>query len=606
MTESADEFPLSPAAPIAFDAAAGWCFGWFHAARPPVRDLAVVLCRPLGQEAIFSYPSLAQLAEKLADAGYPVVRFDYQGTGDSSGSDEEPGRVAAWLASIEAAVEEAKALARVPRVALVGVRMGATLAAHAASRLGGVDALVMWAPCASGRAFVRELRAASGTVAPGGAIEAMGFTYTGQTLEDLQRLDCTALPSAPARHAFVIGRDDLPAEGPVPRALRQLGVETRFESLPGYAAMMVEPHEGVLEHGTLAAIIDWLGTVPPAAGIEAVQRPLPPPPDCVTQGVRETPLRFGPAQSLFGIMAEPHDRAAHDRRSQTAVILLNVGGNYRIGPHRIYVEMARAIAACGWRVLRLDLAGIGDSPLPPGVAHASLYNKDSTADVRAAIDALALQGCKEFVLMGICSGSYVAFQTSLADPRVHSQVLMNSRLLEWQPGKEGDTWQNSMQRYYKSTDFYLRALVRPQVWWRVLRGEVDVRGIARRFASVGAAWLRRALQRLRREQGEDLLAKMRRLCSRGTDTLMLIAAEDDGRDYVEFHFGPLGRRLRSNGNFRMVIVDDADHTFSRASSRRFVVATLLDHLARRPQVEDPGQPAAEGPPAWVGSPRSSG
>lgn len=584
MTGLAQLRPAAPtAAPHAFRAAGAWCFGWFHHAAPgaPARGVAVVLCRPLGYEAMCSYPTFAQLAGTLAQAGFPALRFDYHGMGDSAGGCGEADRVEAWLDSIAAAVREAKALAGVSRVALVGVRLGATLAACAASRLGGVDSLVMWAPCPTGRAFLRELRAAGAAQGPDGGLEAMGYRYTAQTVQDLQQLDCTSLPAAPAPRALVIGRDDLPGEGPLPKAWRQQGIAATFATLPGYAGMMREPHEGVLEHGTLAAITDWLAEAPAVRATAAAKHEPQSTVECVTQGVRETPLRFGPSSSLFGILAEPAQRGGFDRRGQTAVLLLNVGGNYRIGPHRIYVEMARALAASGYRALRLDLAGIGDSPSPPGIPYANLYSKDSTADVSAAIDALALQGCKEFVLMGICSGSYVAFQTAVAEPRVHTQILMNSRLLEWQPGADGGGWQNSMQCYYKSTGFYLRALLRLQVWHRAVRGQVDGLGIARRFASVSKAWFGRAVQRLRGRGEEALLAKMKKVCARGTDTLMLIAEEDDGRDYVEFHFGHLGRAMRGHGNFRMTLVEDADHTFSRRASRQFVLAAVLSHLEAR-------------------------
>ena len=63
---------------------------------------------------------------------------------------------------------------------------------------------------------------------------------------------------------------------------------------------------------------------------------------------------------------------------------------------------------------------------------------------------------------------------------------------------------------------------------------------------------------------------MRNLGARGVDTLMVVGEEDDGRDYVEFHFGPRGSYLRSDPNFRMVLVPNADHTFSRSRSQQFV------------------------------------
>jgi pimeloyl-ACP methyl ester carboxylesterase len=287
------------------------------------------------------------------------------------------------------------------------------------------------------------------------------------------------------------------------------------------------------------------------------------------------------------VLAEPAEPGA---RAETAVVLLNVGGNYRIGPHRIYVTAARTLAAAGWRVLRLDLPGIGDSPPPPGQPWARLYEKDAAQDVRVAIDHLAALGCSDVVLMGICSGSYVAFQTALVEPRVGGLVLMNSRLLEWNPGRPGDSWQDSMQQYAKSTDYYKRSLLKPEVWARLARGEVNVRLIARRFLALAGARLQRLFAPA--EAHEGLLHKMRRLLKRGTDVLMLVSDADDGRDYVEFHFGAAGRRLREHARFRMAYVQDADHTFSRPGNQAQVLPELLRHLERRAGTGPAGESSA--------------
>ncbi|MEZ0308390.1 MAG: alpha/beta hydrolase [Ramlibacter sp.] len=588
-----DEATTGAAMPLVFDAAGSWCFGWFHRAASPARGVGVLLCRPIGYEALCTYHTYTQLAETLAQAGFDVLRFDYQGTGDSAGGDVDPDRVAAWLESTERAIAELQRLSGVSRLALFGVRLGATLAAHAAARLGGVESLVMWAPCATGRAFVRELRAASlsraAPAADSGDLEALGCLHTAQTLQDLQALDCQRLAMPPAARVLIIGRDDLPGEGPLPAHYRALGLETRFEQWAGYRKMMVEPHAGVVEQASLNAITQWLAAAPepiadavqasPASAARARAGELP-------DGVREVPFTFGAKGSLFGILAEPAEAAdvpGAPLRCQTAVLLLNVGGNYRIGPNRFYVKLARQLAASGFPALRLDLAGIGDSRDGAGTHTGSYYAQASAVDVRAAIDALAAQGCKRFYVMGICSGSYVAFQTALADPRVTGQVLMNSRLLELRDGADADTLQASMQMHYKSTAFYGRALLQPQVYRRLLRGEVDVKGIARRVNVLVQARLKRAAGRLfggaPREEG--VLANTRRLSERGTDTLMVMGAEDDGRDYVEFHFGRQGSRLRGDPNFRMVVVDDCDHTFSSVESQRTVIREVVQHLERR-------------------------
>ncbi|NMM09539.1 MAG: alpha/beta fold hydrolase [Polaromonas sp.] len=579
------------AVPIAFMAAGAWCFGWFHPARLPARKVGVVLCSPIGYEAICAHQTYTQLADALAEAGFAVVRFDYHGTGDSSGGDADPDRVRAWMDSITSAINELKRLGDVSHVALFGVRLGATLAAHAASQLGGIESLVMWAPCITGRSFARELRAASGNrpmsarpAAPGD-IEALGYLYTAQTLQDLQALDCQCLDRPLAQRVLILGRDDMPGEGPLPAKYREIGMDTSYAVMRGYSGMMTEPHEAVPEPATLNLITDWLSAVHPLPDTlqEATSTAAPGPIDYLVDGIRETPQLFGLDRSLFGILSESAELKSSDSRLETAILMLNVGRNHHIGPNRMYVKTARSLAASGYRTFRFDLAGIGDSRPRAGLSSGGIYSKDSIADVQAAIDSLVAQGCKKFYLMGICSGSYVAFQTALVDPRVTGQILMNSRLLEWHDGKAGGTWQSSMQMYYKSSDFYRRALLRPDLYRRILRGEVDVNGIARRLRTVFKARLARAFNRFlhRTPAEEGVLDKVKNLSARGTDTVLIMSADDDGRDYVEFQFGRLGSRMQGNPNFRMVLVEESDHTFSDSESQRFVIDTVQEHLKKR-------------------------
>ena len=225
------QLPTVAAAPIVFGAEQTRCFGWFHAPRGSSQGVGVVLCRPVGYEGTCAYETYTELAEKLAHAGFATIRFDYHGSGDSAGNDTDPDRVRAWLDSTKSAIDEVKRLGGVTRVALFGVRLGATLAVNAAAERGGVDSVVMWAPCLTGRAFARELRVSRSRLsetADGAAddgFEALGYAYSAQTLKDLQTLDCQHLQLAPARRGLLIGRDDLPIEGPLPACSRNMGLE---------------------------------------------------------------------------------------------------------------------------------------------------------------------------------------------------------------------------------------------------------------------------------------------------------------------------------------------------------------------------------------------
>ncbi len=573
------------AIPITFGATETRSFGWFHAAQPPRRAVGVVLCRPVGYEGNCAYETFTQMAECLARTGFDVIRFDPHGTGDSGGGDADPDRVKAWLSSASSAIDEIQKLAGVKQISLFGVRLGATLAAKVAADRGGVDSLVLWAPCVSGRTFARELRASSSTnnderVPASADIEALGYLYTDQTLKDLAALDLLKLETAPAKHALIIARDDIPNEGPLPESLRKLGVETTFRNLPGYRRMMVEPHEGEVANDTLQQITVWLSELHPVASDEELSTKTPESPEqreAIFGSVREIPLIFGRERNLFGILAGPAHHNPADPNSRRAILMLNVGTNHRAGPNRLYVKMARAWAARGHRSLRFDLAGIGDSRSSQGYSSTRLYSKESTADVQTAMDALAAHGCDQFILVGLCSGAYVAFQTALADRRVIAQILLNPRRLNW---KEGDTLKNVMTRSYKSSNFYRQALLDPGTYGRLFRGKIDVRGISGRMLALISARLGRAARRLVGQvpDEEEVLANLRLLCDRGTNALFIVGAQDDGLDYLEFHLGTSGSKMKNHPRFEMTFIEGSDHTFSRSDSQNHVIDLVLKHL----------------------------
>jgi pimeloyl-ACP methyl ester carboxylesterase len=366
---------------------------------------------------------------------------------------------------------------------------------------------------------------------------------------------------------------------------------------PGYADMMAEPHDAKLAPETLQSIVQWLSDAHPVkATSAAAAHEVPWPNHWSTGTVTESPLAFGEHCDLFGVLTRSAT-GARGLKSDSAILLLNVGGNYRVGPNRVYVKVARDLAAAGYSVLRMDVSGIGDSRIDEGFSSDSMYRDYATADVSAAIDMLQKRGYKRVFLLGICSGAYLAFQTALQDPRVNGQMIVNARLLEWDAEKNGP-WQASMQQYYKSTRYYRQALFRGDVYARLLRGEVNVRGIARRLTDLASARVRRVLDRLLgRPPQEGVLAKMKHLSARGVDTLVAMSEEDDGLDYMQFHLGSGGSKMRSHANFRMVLVEESDHTFSTVASQRALLRVVREHLDRvhEPATAEPaviGQPVA--------------
>ena len=169
------------------------------------RPRAVLLCHPWGSEYLHAHRSMRHLAGLLADAGIDSLRFDYYATGDSAGDGIE-GDLAGWRQDILTAAEELTSLAGVTRLSLVGLRLGATLAAKASVDLGkAVESLVLWDPVTDGRDYVKELYAvcraqpiAIKEPVPrpeslGGGFEILGFPLTGRVHAELLDLSLAAI-----------------------------------------------------------------------------------------------------------------------------------------------------------------------------------------------------------------------------------------------------------------------------------------------------------------------------------------------------------------------------------------------------------------------------
>lgn len=120
------------------------------------RSTAVLLCNPFGEEASRAHRIYRVLATQLERAGFTAMRFDYAGTGDSQGDSAEVG-VDDWVRDIDVAAERLRAVSGAPRIAVVGLRFGATLAALASHRGLAVRHLVLWDPVVEGAIYLNEL-----------------------------------------------------------------------------------------------------------------------------------------------------------------------------------------------------------------------------------------------------------------------------------------------------------------------------------------------------------------------------------------------------------------------------------------------------------------
>lgn len=185
--------------------------------------------------------------------------------------------------------------------------------------------------------------------------------------------------------------------------------------------------------------------------------------------MRESAARFGKDTMLVGVVCEPSPESGY--RERPAVLLLNAGLIHRVGPSRLYVRLARALAAQGFLTIRFDLPGRGDSDARRGLQSTAL---ESLADVQAAMDLLEQsKHVSRFIVAGVCSGAVAAAEAARVDRRVAGVVLISAYAYP--------TVQSRIRHY-------LRRLGKPKSWWNTLTGRNELgRSLRRALLVRGAA-----------------------------------------------------------------------------------------------------------------------
>jgi pimeloyl-ACP methyl ester carboxylesterase len=545
-------------------------FGWLHQAEGPSRDTGVVLCPPLGYEYICSHRTYRVLAERLAAAGFCVLRFDYRSTGDSAGADADA-TVAGWLGDIQSAIGELRNAAGVRRIVLAGLRIGATLAACEAADSGGVDGLVLWGPCVSGRAFTREMQMlggnADGPMEDGAepAIEAAGFIYPPALVRDLHSLDLARLDSLPADDVLLIASDDGAPVLTVDKRLRALGARlTGWQPAGTRQLVRSFSYEVKVPLEIVDGIRDWMvARFDVATRLRRGRNVVPRVVAEIAPGVRETAVEVG-ERRLFGVLSEPAEGDA----CATAVLVLNTGVDHRVGISRMSVTAARRWAQCGYRVLRIDLAGIGDSPSADPATRANPYADSALQDVRDALAFLREQSAGVLVT-GICSGAYTAIRCVLSGLDVAGVCAVNPQLY-WRPGDSVVSFLGELDqlRELRRIEGSAGSLAK---WRRVLTGKVSLVGVTQVIRKrLGAQLFGGEAVRRARQTRADLAA----LARSETRSLLIFGSRDPGLGYAR---DCLPRR--SDGRaVRLIEIPNADHSFSSGHGRGQLVKLLTHHL----------------------------
>jgi alpha-beta hydrolase superfamily lysophospholipase len=580
-----------------FDSGQHRLFGWLH--RPAAANAArigLVVCKPFGYEAVCAHRSVRAFSEAAANLGVPTLRFDYAGTGDSAELDPEADQLEVWVRDVIAAVDALRRLADVERVYALGFRFGALLAALAASRCQDVSGLMLVGPIISGRRYLRELRmtrlagaigaepAESSGRTPGAGIEVSGFFLSGATLASLAQVDLKAPRVPPATDILIVDGNKMPVASGWADQLGAVGARATYRALPGLVEMiMTAPQFATIAQEMVTAMCDWLtplrdraptvGERGPRRGAESAQVPA----TAVMNMnlVSERPVFLASQPVLFGIVTEPEEKAAR----LGGVILINAGADYHIGASGMYVELARRWARRGYAVLRMDLAGLGDSAPRRGQPDNVVFPPAAIDDIRAAIEWMRSRcGVDELTLCGVCSGAYHVLRAAVVELPVKQILMVNP---------ETFFWNESMSIY----DMHLSEVVRgPAIdrgkllsagaWKRLLRGQIDVRYVLRRYArrvffSVESI-CRDAARRLHIRLPLDLGRQLEDIAARGVRMAFVFSGGEPGIALLRMQAGGSVQRLGER--CRVHMIDGADHVFSKLDSRTVLQNVLSDEL----------------------------
>ena len=228
----------------------------------------------------------------------------------------------------------------------------------------------------------------------------------------------------------------------------------------------------------------------------------------------------------------------HEADGTTGILIVQGGGQTRVGPQRLFARLAAGLSAAGYPVLRFDRRGIGDS----GGEDAGF--EGARADIEAAAAALRQSQPQLTALagLGLCDGA-----TALLDaaPGLDGLVLLNP----WTIEEGAPPTAAAVKHHYRSR------MMQPAAWKRALAGKIDLRSA---LASIAASYRK---SESRGEGGADTSLEDRvaaKLAGLPENTLFILSRRD--RTAMTFAEGA-GREVPAAQRLLL----DADHAFSAAS-----------------------------------------
>ena len=274
----------------------------------------------------------------------------------------------------------------------------------------------------------------------------------------------------------------------------------------------------------------------------------------------EKAVTFGQHHTLVGIVSEP---SSPPQQPPPALLLLNANVLHRVGPNRLYVDLARRFSAQGVYALRFDLSGVGDSP--PRKDDES-YTQRAISEIRQAMDYMAAHyGCTRFIVAGLCAGADSGYNTALHDPRITGLVLL-------------DGYGHRNPGYY--LHHYLPRTVQLQVWRNLVRR--IGKKIFRKTATGHEANQPSAQQIDTFYEGvrafptkSQMTQDLNTLIQRHTQLLWIYTGGVENYYNYEKQFRDSYKIADRDAHVQVHLFKDAEHTYTSPAHREHAIDTIL-------------------------------
>jgi hypothetical protein len=245
-----------------------------------------------------------------------------------------------------------------------------------------------------------------------------------------------------------------------------------------------------------------------------------------------------------------------------AALLLNAGLLHRVGPNRLYVALARRLAAAGLPVLRFDYSGLGESEARRDEL---TIEQSSLAEGVEAMEFLETSGVADrFVPMGICAGAENAHRLAREDARVVGAVLIDGYA-------------------YRTPGYYLRECARHLLsrrsWARLAASPLELRrllGVGRVASAAAPERNPGGLDFERQFPPRDTYREeLTRILARNVELFMIFT----GGGMAEFYnhprqFAEAFPSLARHPRLRLEYMKSADHTFTLRGHQDAVMASI--------------------------------